>query len=254
MTVSVESLDALLGDPADPGNPLGDAAFLAADELGDASHAGRAALVAAGLGAAFVPREFGGDLRELDGLGRLLRPLFARDAALALGLGGINLIASAPVWTAGSGAQRKQLADVLLRGGQCAGAYTELDTGHDLVRSRVRAAAASADPADGFLLSGRKEVINNVSRAHTVTVLARTGDASGSREHSLFLLDMDAVRRDRLAFLPRFRTSGLRAMYLSGVDFRDTPVPADAMIGGPAPPWRPCYAPSRSPRASSPRP
>ncbi|MFF9365243.1 acyl-CoA dehydrogenase [Streptomyces griseoluteus] len=223
------ALDAVLGDPADPANPLGHDAFLAADERGDLLPAGRAALEAVGLGAAFVPRELGGTLGEMDALARLLRPLFARDGALALGHGAINLIASAPVWTSGSDAQRRQLAATLLGGRQAAGAYTELATGHDLVRSRVRATASG----DGFLLSGRKEVINNVSRAHAVTVLARTGDGTGSRDHSLFLLDMDAVERGRLAFLPRFRTAGLRAMHLSGVDFRDCPVPAGAMVGEP---------------------
>lgn len=227
--LTIARLDALLGDPTDPANPLGYEAFLGADERGDLLHAGRAALEGCGLGAAFVPHELGGGLGELDRLAQLLRPLFARDGALALGHGAINLIASAPIWTAGSAEQRRQLADTLLGGGECAGAYTELDTGHDLVRSRVRAAASES----GFRLSGAKQVINNVSRAHTVTVLARTGDGTGSRDHSLFLVDMRTVDRSRLAFLPRFRTAGLRAMHLSGVDFRDCPVPASALMGTP---------------------
>jgi alkylation response protein AidB-like acyl-CoA dehydrogenase len=222
-----EPLEQLLGDPLDADNPLSYDAFLAADERGDLLPAGRALLDAYGLGAEFVPHALGGRLRQADELARVLRPLFRRDGSLGLGHGAINLIASAPVWSAGSPAQRHQLADLLLAGGQTAGAYTELATGHDLVASKVKATRQGS----GWSLSGRKEVINNVTRAHAVTVLARTGEQPGSRSHSLFLLDMDSVPRDRLRFLPRFRTSGLRAIHLGGVEFDGCPLPESALIG-----------------------
>ncbi|MEU5956279.1 acyl-CoA dehydrogenase [Streptomyces sp. NPDC047525] len=222
-----EPLEHLLGDPLDPDNPLSYVAFLAADERGDPLPAGRALLDSFGLGAEFVPRALGGRLRQADELARVLRPLFRRDGSLGLGHGAINLIASAPVWSAGSPEQHRRMADLLLSGGQTAGAYTELATGHDLVASRVR---ATRQP-DGWALSGRKEVINNVTRAHAVTVLARSSDEPGSRSHSLFLLDMASVPRERLRFLPRFRSSGLRAIHLGGVDFDDCPLPGSALVG-----------------------
>ncbi|KAA2257574.1 acyl-CoA dehydrogenase [Solihabitans fulvus] len=223
-----DPLDARFGDPTDPANPAGFDAFLAADERGELLPAGRQVVDGFGLGAEFVPRGLGGRLGQVDDLARVLRPVFRRDAALGLGYGAINLISSATVWAAGNAEQRRWLADVLLRNGQTAGAYTELATGHDLVRSRLRATVRG----DELVLSGGKEVINNIARADAATVLARTSDEPGSRSHSLVLVDLASVPRDRLRFLPRFRTSGMRAINLGGVEFLDCPVPASALVGG----------------------
>ena len=221
-------LDLLLGDPTDPDNPVGHRAFVEADERGDFLAAGRKALEAFGIGAEFVPTALGGRLSRIDDLTRVLRAVFRRDGALGLGHGAINLIASSTVWAAGNAEQRRWLADVLLSNGQTAGAITELAYGDDLARTRLRATERGGE----LVLDGRKEVINNVARAHAITVLARTSDEPGSRSHSLFLLDPSTVPRDRLRFLPRFRTSGMRGTHLGGVEFLDCPVPASAVIGG----------------------
>ena len=223
------TLEDLFGDPLDTGNPLGHRAFVEADERGELLPAGRKALERFRLNAHFVPERLGGRLGRADDLARLLRPIFRRDAALGLGHGAINLIAAAPVWTAGHPEQQRRLADVLLANGQACGAYTELESGHDLVRAKVRATRHDGE----FRLAGRKEMINNIARAHTATVLARTSDEPGSRSHSLLLADMAEVPRDRLRFLPRYRTSGLRAIHLGGVEFVDTPVPGSAIVGEP---------------------
>jgi alkylation response protein AidB-like acyl-CoA dehydrogenase len=217
------------GDPTDPDNPLGYAAFLAADEQGQLLPAAMRAADELGLTAEFVPKALGGRLGQVDELARALRPIFRRDAALGLGYGAINLISSATVWSAGRPEQQKWLAGLLLSNGQTAGAYTDLATGHDLVRSQLAARRRS----DRLVLNGRKEVINNVSRAAAVTVLARTGDEPGSRSHSLFLLDMSAVPRGRVRFLPRYRTSGMRAINLSGIEFDDCPIPQSTVVGEP---------------------
>ncbi|WP_086661041.1 acyl-CoA dehydrogenase [Lentzea kentuckyensis] len=225
----MSDLEHLLGNPDDPDNPLGYAAFLDADERGELLPAGIALLEANGFGAEFVPQSLGGRLTQADELALALRPLFRRDAALGLGHGAINLIASVPVWTSGSAEQQKWLAEVLLRGGQSAGAYTELATGHDLVRSALRAESTGR----GLVLNGRKEVINNISAAHAATVLARTSAEPGSRSHSLLLVDMAALPREHVRFLPRFRTSGMRAIRLGGVEFHDCPLPESTVLGNP---------------------
>ncbi|MEV7022287.1 acyl-CoA dehydrogenase [Kitasatospora sp. NPDC093558] len=220
-------LEALFGDPDYEDNPLGFAAFLAADERGDLLSAGERVLDGYGLGAEFVPHRLGGRLREADRLGRVLRPLFRRDAALALGHGASNLVGSVNVWSDGSADQQRWLADVLVRGGRIAAAYTDTATGNDVGRTGFRAELRGTD----LVLNGRKEIINNLARAEAVTVLARTSDEPGSRSHSMVLLDMAAAPRDRLAFLPRYRTSGVRAMYLGGLEFRDCPLPLTALAG-----------------------
>ncbi|MEU4996171.1 acyl-CoA dehydrogenase [Streptomyces sp. NPDC021622] len=220
-------LEALLGDPDDPDNPLGFAALIAADERGDLLATGERALDAYGLGAEFVPGDLGGRLTRADELARVLRPLFRRDVALGLGHGASNLVGSVNVWAAGRPDQRRWLADVLLRNGRIAAAYTDMSTGNDVTRTGFRAEVRGRE----LVLNGRKEIINNIARAEAVTVLARTSEAPGSRSHSLVLMDSATAPRDRLRFLPRYRTSGVRAMYLGGLEFRDCPLPVDTVTG-----------------------
>lgn len=224
-----EPLEALFGDPLDPDNPLGFEAFLAADERGDLLTAGRTTLDFYGLGAEFVPRAEGGRLVGADRLAQLLRPIFRRDCALGLGHGAINLIASAPVWAAGDKEQRRWVADALLRGAQSCGAYTDLASGHDLANSSLRAERSG----NVLRLAGRKEMINNVAHARSMTLLVRTGDEDRSRSHSLLVADMSTLPRRHIDYLPRYRTAGMRAVHLSGVRFRDCPVPESAVLGEP---------------------
>lgn len=223
------ALESLLGDPEESGNPLGFAAFLAADERGDLLSAGERVLDGYGLGSEFVPGRLGGRFTRADELGRVLRPLFRRDGALALGHGASNLVGSVNVWANGDPDQQKWLAEVLRRNGRIAAAYTDMSTGNDITRTSFEAELRP----DGLVLNGRKEIINNLARAEAVTVLARTSEQPGSRSHSMILMDMAAAPRDRLLFLPRFRTSGVRAMYLGGLEFTDCPLPASAIVGVP---------------------
>jgi alkylation response protein AidB-like acyl-CoA dehydrogenase len=216
-------LESLLGDPDDPGNPLGSAAFLAADERGDLLSTGERALDSYGLGAEFVPVALGGRLRQADHLARVLRPLFRRDVALGLGHGAGNLAGSVHVWSSGSSRQRRRLADVLLRNGRIAAGPTDPSGGS------TRTGLIARGRRGRLVLDGRQEMISNIARAEAVTVLARTGDGPGGC--SLLLLDMADVPRDRLRFLPRHRTNGARAMYLGGVEFQDCPVPESALTG-----------------------
>jgi alkylation response protein AidB-like acyl-CoA dehydrogenase len=224
---SAEPLELWFGDADDPDNPVGFAAFLRGDERGELLPAGQSLLGSYQMSAEFVPVGYGGRLRQADHLGRTLRPVFRRDAALGHGHGAVNLIASAAVWSAGEPEKQRWLADVLLRDGQAAAAYTDLPVGHGLVGSHVRATRQGAE----LRLNGRKELIANIDRADAATVLARTGDGPGHRNHALLLLDMRAVPRDRLRFLPRYRTAGLRAVHFGGVEFLDCPVPDSAVIG-----------------------
>jgi hypothetical protein len=216
-------------DHADPANPLGTAAFLDADERGELLPAGERLLASYGLNAEFVPQRLGGRLAGLDRLGRLLRPVFSRDAALALGYGASNLVGAVNVWADGSTAQQGALAGLLLAGGRVSAAYTDLATGNDVNRS----AFSARRDGDRWLLNGRKEIINNIARAEAITVLARTGAEPGSRSHSLLLLNRAALPRDGYELLPRYRTAGVRAMYLGGMAFRDCAVPAASIVGAP---------------------
>jgi alkylation response protein AidB-like acyl-CoA dehydrogenase len=223
-------LERRFGDPDDAANPLGHAAFGAADERGELLAAGEALLADWGFNAEFVPVALGGRLGAADRLGRVLRPVFRRDASLGLGYGVTSLMAAVNVWTAGSARQQAALAGLLLAGGRAAVAFHELGHGNDLLGNDFR-----ARPEGGrLILTGRKEVINNVDRAQALVLFARTADAPGARSHSvLYLPDPPAgeppaegVRR-----LGRHASAGVRGCRLGGIAFDGAQVGADAVLG-----------------------
>ncbi|MEW2050556.1 acyl-CoA dehydrogenase family protein [Streptomyces sp. NPDC005476] len=227
--VRAAALERLVGPAGDPGNPLGAAAVLAADERGELSAEGERLLAGYGLNAEFVPRALGGRFTQADGLAHLMRTVFRRDCSLGIGYGVTSFIAGLPVWASGSAAQQRRAADILLSGGRIVAAYTELAHGSDFSRVGL---TATPTP-EGMRLRGGKQLVNNVARAEAAVVFARTGAEPGSRSHSHLLVDLDrlpagAVRRD-----VRYPTSGVRGCLLGGIEFDYCPVPADSVLGAP---------------------
>ncbi|MFF4623386.1 acyl-CoA dehydrogenase [Nonomuraea jabiensis] len=221
------TLDELFGDPWNAANPTGFAAVLAADERNEMLVAGESILDGARLADRFVPASLGGAFVDVNGLVQAMRAVFRRDPTLGIGYGVTSFIAAVPVWTAGDAAQREWLAGQLLGGERAAAAFTELAHGADFSRMSMRAETRG----DNLVMTGTKQLINNIGRARAVTVFARTRDDPGSRSHSMLLVDMAGTRDYRI--LPRHHTSGLRATPLAGVTFDGSRVPADALLGAP---------------------
>jgi alkylation response protein AidB-like acyl-CoA dehydrogenase len=224
---AVEELEQRFGDPWDNGNPTGFAAILAADEKAEMLPACEQLLDAYGLSAEFVPAEYGGRLTRADRLIEIMRAVYRHDPGLGLGYGASSLIASVNVWTAGNPEQCRAIADLLLRGRKIACGYHELQHGNDLARMEFEA----RPEGDKLLLSGRKEVIANAHRADAFVLFARTAAGSGSRSHSQLVVHKADVPEDRVTFLRRFPSAGMRGVQLSGVEFRDCPVPAQSVLG-----------------------
>ncbi|WP_105969126.1 acyl-CoA dehydrogenase [Streptomyces geranii] len=222
-----DELEHLLGSLADPANPTGATAILAADERAEMLTAGESLLHSYGLNAEFVPPELGGRLERADHLAEVMRSLYRRDPALGLGYGASSLIAGVTLWTAGAAPQREHAARLLLDGHRIAIAFHELAHGNDMAGTEFEATAAP----DGLRLSGRKEVVTNIARADAMVVLARTDPGSGPRSHSLVLVDRASADPARLTDLPRFSTVGMRGVQLGGLRFDDLPVPASAVLG-----------------------
>jgi alkylation response protein AidB-like acyl-CoA dehydrogenase len=224
------ALERRLGDPWDPGNPLGFAAILAADEREELLPAGVRALDEHGIGAELVPAELGGRLTRLDRTAAVLRAVYRRDPCLALGRGVSSLIAAVNVWAAGDDRQRTAAAGHLLRGGGLACAYHELAHGNDLARAGM---TASADGPD-LVLHGRKEVIANVAGAPAMVLFCRTDPRPGGRSHSLLLLDRTRlVAGGGVTFLPRFRTAGMRGVALGGLVLDGCRASREDLLGPP---------------------
>ncbi|MFF3323705.1 acyl-CoA dehydrogenase [Streptomyces sp. NPDC002889] len=223
----VAELERRFGDPADPDNPLGLDALLAADERGELLAVAEEELTAYGLNAEFVPRRLGGRLDRIDTLGRVLRGVFRRDASLGLGYGATSFLAAVAVWAGGTLEQQRRVAELLLGGARLAIAYHELAHGNDFVRNEFGATPTD----DGFVMNGEKHVINNIERAEALVLFSRTDQAAGSRSHSVLLVDKSQLSADRYSYLPRYETVGVRGCQNAGIRFTDCPLPGDALVG-----------------------
>lgn len=222
-----DELERLLGDPSDPVNPTGYAAILEADERSEMLAAGEAVLHEYGLNAEFVPPGHGGRLDRVDHLVEVMRSVYRRDPALGLGYGASSLIAGVTIWTAADQEQAGHAAGLLLDGRRIAVAFHELAHGNDMAGTEF----AATPLADGWSLSGRKEVVTNIRRADAMVVFARTGTRPGPRAHSLMFVDRATADGDRMTDLPRFGSAGVRGVQLGGMRFDDLPLPARAVLG-----------------------
>lgn len=217
------ALERLLGDPMDPANPVGRHAFAAADERREQLAAATAALDSFGFGAEFVPSALGGRLDHMEGLAQVLRPVFRRDLGLGFGYGVTSFFAAAPVWMAGTDAQRKSVAARLLACQPAAVVHHWLARGTRVFSGELTAVAAPG----GFRLNGRKEFVLN-TQADVFVAYVRTPAADGS--HSVLLIEEERLPPGSIARLPRASTPGLRSCHHAGLEFTNCIVPADGLV------------------------
>lgn len=227
--MSAEKLDALFGNPRDADNPVGHAAILAADERHEMLAEGERLLDAYGMNAEIVPAAYGGRLVRADRLAEVQRAVWRRDPSLGVGYGFSSLLGSVNIWSAGTHEQRTKAAEILLGGGRIAVAFHELDHGNDFAHAECTAVPSG----DGWLLTGRKEIVTNLRRAEAMVLFARTSEVAGSRSHSQFFVTRAELPADRVLDLPRFPSSGLNGVQLGGLRFSDCPIPGNAMLGRP---------------------
>ncbi|MBB1242206.1 acyl-CoA dehydrogenase [Streptomyces durbertensis] len=230
----VDALEHAFGPLDAPDNPCGAAALLEADAACATLPAAEHVLDAQDFNAEFVPVELGGRLDRMDVLGRVLRPVFRRDASLGFGYGLNCFFAAAPVWTAGDGRQRRQVARTLLEGRRVAVARHGVAHGNDFVRDEFTVAAL---PDGRLLLDGEKTGMANAARAASLVIFARDVGAAGGggdgRGHTVLLVDRDALPADRVVDLGRRTTTGMRSAEFGGLRVTECPVPREAVVGAP---------------------
>lgn len=224
----IDALERAFGALDDPEGAFGAEALLAADAAGRLPPGAETLLDEREFNAEFVPAELGGRLERMDVLGRMLRPVFRRDASLGFGYGLNCFFAATPVWTGGSPEQRRLAARLLLDGERIAVARHEVAHGNDFVRDELTARPA---PGGGMLLGGSKTAIANAYRARGLVVFARTGDSGSGRSHTVLLLDRERLPAGRVEALERHETSGMRSAEFGGLRFTDCPVPEGAVVG-----------------------
>ncbi|HEX6075858.1 MAG TPA: acyl-CoA dehydrogenase [Micromonosporaceae bacterium] len=212
------TLDALLGDPADPDSPYGYAAAVRRDAA-EAFPAVLADACGEHLRLSFVPRSAGGDLTTVDRTLTLVRVAARRDATV-MPATMFSVTAAMCVLLAGTPAQRDQVVRLLSTGRAVAFALSERDHGSDLLANSCELVPAG----DGYLLRGRKWLVGLGARAEAMLVVARTG-RRGPGAFTAVLIP---------ATLPvgLTRAAGMRGIDLAELHFDDLWVPGDAVVGG----------------------
>lgn len=132
-------------------------------------------------------------------------------------------IGIAPIWMHGTSAQKERYLEPVRRGQAIAAfALSEPETGSD-VSSMTTSAIRRGDR---FVLNGHKAWISNAGIADHYVVVARTGEAPGSRGLSAFIVDADT---------PGLQISDGIALIaphpLANLTFTDCEIGVDQMIG-----------------------
>jgi len=221
------ALTQALGDPADAEHPFSFTQQLLLDEAERFPEAAWQWLQAWGIGDYFIPSTVaGGKLASFEEALALLRVIAQRDLTLAIALGQIYL-GAVHVWLAGTPAQQAAVAVLIRRQGIMAFALTERQHGSDILASEV---AATLSPT-GYALNGEKWLINNATRAHALTVFARTKPEGGPRGFSLFLVEKEQLSPAAFHHCPKVKTHGIRGADISGIVFNNALVPEERRIG-----------------------
>ncbi|CAM5641519.1 Acyl-CoA dehydrogenase family protein OS=Streptomyces tendae OX=1932 GN=GUR47_32390 PE=3 SV=1 [Streptomyces tendae] len=226
----VAELTRLLGELTAPGEPFSGERLAALDEREAFPADACRTLDSFGLSRYYVPTEHGGALDDFSVVTRLLRAVSRVDLTVAAAHGKTYL-GAVSTWIAGDPQRAARLGRRIREGAVVSCALTERHHGSDLLAGEVTAERVDGD--GGWRLTGEKWLINNITRADLVTVLARTGPEGGPRGFSLFLVDKERLAPGALSPLPKVPTYGIRGADISGLAFHDAMLPDDALIGAP---------------------
>ncbi|RDD86145.1 acyl-CoA dehydrogenase family protein [Streptomyces parvulus] len=228
----VAELSRLLGELTAPGESFSGERLAALDEREAFPADACRALDAFGLPRYYVPAEHGGSLDDFGVVTRLLRAVSRVDLTVAAAHGKTYL-GAVSTWIAGDPRRAARLGRRIREGAVVSCALTERHHGSDLLAGEVTAERVDGDGDGGWRLTGEKWLINNITRADLVTVLARTDPEGGPRGFSLFLVDKERLAPGALSPLPKVPTYGIRGADISGLAFHGAMLPDDALIGAP---------------------
>ncbi len=181
------------------------------------------ALQGAGLAAAHVPEEFGGE-----GADALAVVIIIEEVARVCGasslIPAVNKLGSLPLILAGNSEQKKRWLTPLAQGKGFSYCLSESEAGSDAAAMRTKAVAKDG----GWLLNGSKKWISNAGESEFYTVLASTDPAKGAKGISAFVVE----KSDKgLSFGAHEKKMGFRGSPTREVYFDDVHLPADRMLG-----------------------
>jgi len=174
----------------------------------------------------YVPAEFGGAIKSYEQALILMRLIARRDLTVAIGHGKTYL-GSVCVWIGGSQEQASKLGEAVCNGNIVSLALTERIHGSDIIANDFSAKTYE----EGFLLNGEKWLINNATRGDSLSVFVCTDPNGGPRGYSILLVEKDKLSQGTYKCLDKVKTHGIRGADISGIQFQNAWVSADALVG-----------------------
>ena len=168
-----------------------------------------------------VPEEYGGPGISFLDVGLVLERIAYADAGLAVSLAG-NALAVKAVMSAGSEAQKKEIAEILANGGIGAFCLTESQAGSEAFNILTK--AVPEESGDGYVMNGTKLFVTNGGVADFYCVVAMDGE---SELPSLFLIKKGT---EGLQIGPEEEKLGIRSCSTCSVSFENCHVDADALV------------------------
>ncbi len=181
------------------------------------------ALQSAGLAAAHVPEEFGGEGADALGVVIIIEEV-ARVCGASSLIPAVNKLGSLPLMLAGNPEQKKRWLTPLANGKGFSYCLSESEAGSDAAAMRTKAVAKDG----GWVLNGSKKWISNAGESEFYTVLASTDPSKGAKGISAFVVE----KSDKgLSFGAHEKKMGFRGSPTREVYFDDVYLDADRMLG-----------------------
>ncbi len=181
------------------------------------------ALKAAGLFAAHVPTEYGGD-----GADALATVIIIEEVARVCGssslIPAVNKLGSVPVILAGSEEQKKKYLPLLVKGQGFSYCLSESNAGSDAAAMTTKA----VKDGDEWVINGSKKWISNAGESDFYTVLASTDPSQGSHGITAFIVE----KSDKgVSFGAHEKKMGFRGSPTREVYFDDVRISDDRRLG-----------------------
>ena len=176
------------------------------------------ALVKAGLFAAHVPTEFGGD--GADALAAcLIIEEVARVCASASLIPAVNKLGSLPLILSGSKEQKERWLRPLAQGKGFSYCLSESEAGSDASALKTKAERKG----DGWVINGSKKWISNAGESEFYTVIAQTDPSKGSKGITAFIVEKSdpGISFGAPEKKMGFRGSPTREVYFDNVEISD---------------------------------
>ena len=181
------------------------------------------ALLQAGLLAAHVPTEYGGDGADALATVIIIEEV-ARACASSSLLPAVNKLGSLPVMLAGTEEQKKRWLSALAQGKGFSYCLSETDAGSDAGAMKTKAVRRG----DSWILNGSKKWISNAGHSDFYTVLASTDPTQGSKGITAFIVEKSD---SGVSFGAHEKKMGFRGSPTREVYFDNVEIGKDRQLG-----------------------